>query len=146
MLEVYLAVRLQANLLSRLLLRLKNTELAQAKFTVYVTNYPLKYFAERIGRDVVTVQYPISDDIDPAFWKPTATAITQLQTGDLIFLNGATYEKWLTTVSLSESKLINTSESFKDQYIEIQDVVTHTHGPGGEHAHTGTAFTTWLNF
>ena len=22
---------------------------------------------------------------------------------------------------------------------------THSHGPGGEHSHTGTAFTTWLD-
>ena len=121
------------------------TEQVQEKLTVYVTNYPLKYFTERIAGDTVTVQYPIPGDIDPAFWNPRADIITQLQIGDLIFINGATYEKWLETASLPASKLVDTSSSFKDKYIEIENAVTHTHGPGGEHAHTGTAFTTWLN-
>ena len=63
----------------------------------------------------------------------------------MIFLNGATYEKWLDQVSLPESKLINTSSKFQDQYIPIKSAITHSHGPGGEHSHTDTAFTTWLN-
>jgi zinc transport system substrate-binding protein len=110
-----------------------------------VTNYPLKYFSDRIGGDKVTVEFPIPADIDPAFWQPDSNIISQLQQGDLIFLNGATYEKWLETVSLPESNLINTSSKFQDQYIPIKSAITHSHGPGGEHSHTGTAFTTWLN-
>ena len=122
------------------------SSLVQEKPTVYVTNYPLQYFAERIAGDGAIVQYPVPADIDPAFWNPGADTIAQLQTGDLIFINGATYEKWLETVSLPLSKLVDTSESFRDNYIEIENAVTHSHGPEGEHAHTGIAFTTWLNF
>jgi zinc transport system substrate-binding protein len=61
-------------------------------------------------------------------------------------INGATYAKWLATTSLPKTKIVNTSASFQNQYIEVKDSVTHSHGPAGEHSHTGTAFTTWLNF
>ena len=43
------------------------------------------------------------------------------------------------------SKLIDTSASFKDQYIPLSETVTHSHGPEGKHSHSGTAFTTWLD-
>ena len=118
---------------------------SNSKPIIYVTNYPLKYFAEYIGGDTIQVQFPIPTDVDPAFWQPNAEIISQLQQGDLIFLNGATYEKWLDKVSLPESKLINTSSQFQDQYIPIKSAITHSHGPEGEHSHTDIAFTTWLN-
>ena len=42
----------------------------QAKPTVYVVNYPLKYFAERIGAEHVDVVFLEESEVDPAFWKP----------------------------------------------------------------------------
>ena len=120
-------------------------EVSNNKPTVYVTNYPLKYFGDRISRNKIIVKFPIPPDIDPAFWQPDSKIISQLQQGDLIFLNGATYEKWLDQVSLPESKLINTSSKFQDKYLPIKSAITHSHGPEGEHSHTDTAFTTWLN-
>jgi zinc transport system substrate-binding protein len=113
--------------------------------TVHVVNYPLKYFAERIGGEHVRVVFPAPADVDPAFWSPDVQAIANYQQSELILLNGATYESWVKTVSLPESRLVNTSASFSDQYIKLEDSVTHSHGPGGEHAHAGTAFTTWLD-
>ena len=119
---------------------------AQAKPTVYVVNYPLQYFTERIGGDHINVVFPAPPDEDPAFWDPDIAAVADFQAADLIIDNGATYAKWMKNVSLPKSKLVDTSAAFKSQLIEIKDVVTHSHGPAGEHAHTGTAFTTWLNF
>jgi zinc transport system substrate-binding protein len=40
---------------------------------------------------------------------------------------------------------VNTSAGFSDAYIEIETATTHSHGPGGDHSHAGTAFTTWLD-
>jgi zinc transport system substrate-binding protein len=48
-------------------------------------------------------------------------------------------------VSLPSSRIVNTSSSAQDKYIE-ETGMTHTHGPEGEHAHAGYAFTTWLDF
>ena len=114
--------------------------------SVYVVNYPLKYFTQRIAGHHVQVVLPAPPDEDPAFWKPDVKTITAFQSADLIVINGATYAKWLGKTSLPKAKIVNTSAGFQDQYIEIRDHVTHRHGPEGEHAHTGTAFTTWLNF
>ena len=39
--------------------------------SVYVVNYPLQYFAERIGGGHVDVRFPAPPDQDPAFWNPS---------------------------------------------------------------------------
>ena len=119
---------------------------SQARATVYVVNYPLQYFAERIGAEQVHVVFPAPADEDPAFWKPDVETIAAFQGADLILINGAAYARWLKTASLPKSKMIDTSRRFKADYIEIQDTGTHSHGPTGEHSHAGTAFTTWLDF
>ena len=119
---------------------------SRAQPTVYVVNYPLQYFAERIGAEQVHVVFPAPADEDPAFWKPDVETIAAFQAADLILINGAAYAKWLKTASLPKSKMIDTSRRFKADYIEIQDTGTHSHGPTGEHSHAGTAFTTWLDF
>ena len=113
--------------------------------TIHVVNYPLQYFAERIGGEHAQVFFPAPRDGDPAFWTPDAATIVQYQQADLILLNGASYARWTRTVSLPESRLVDTSTSFTGQYIKVKDAVTHSHGPGGEHSHAGTAFTTWLD-
>ena len=113
---------------------------------IVATNYPLAYFAERIGGNRVSVNLPVPPDEDPAFWKPSAKAVGDMQKAELVLLNGADYEKWLPRVSLSKFKLADTSSSFKKDFIRIENAVTHSHGPGGMHSHEGIAFTTWLDF
>jgi len=119
---------------------------AADKLQVYTVNYPLAYFAERIGGAYVDVQFPVPAESDPAFWMPDTATIAAYQQADLILLNGADYAKWVEKVSLPRRKLVNTSSPFRDDYITGSDGMTHQHGPGGEHSHTGTAFTTWLDF
>lgn len=115
------------------------------KKSVYVVNYPLMYFAQRIAGERVKVVFPAPADDDPAFWMPDARTIEAYQQADLILLNGASYAKWTEKVTLPESKMVDTSQGFKDKYIVIEDAVTHSHGPGGEHTHAGTDFNTWLD-
>ncbi len=115
------------------------------KPVVYTTNYPLFYFAQRIAGSVAAVQFPEIDG-DPAFWQPEDEQVTSMQAASLILINGATYEKWATTVSLPSAKTIDTSAGFTDRFIAIADAATHSHGKDGEHSHTGTAFTTWMDF
>jgi zinc transport system substrate-binding protein len=113
--------------------------------TVYVVNYPLQYFAQRIGGGAVGVVFPAPGGVDPAFWEPDAGTIERYQAADLILLNGAGYAAWTEMASLPLSKVVNTSEGFADRYIVREDAVTHAHGPEGEHEHRATAFTTWLD-
>ncbi|MEO1583316.1 MAG: metal ABC transporter substrate-binding protein [Planctomycetota bacterium] len=112
---------------------------------VQTVNYPLAYFAERIAGDLTDVRFLSPEDGDPAFWMPSREAIAEIQSADVILANGATYAKWRGAVSLPASKIVDTSASFSDSFIEIKDAVVHSHGEGGEHSHAGTAFTTWLD-
>lgn len=119
---------------------------AAQRLSVYTVNYPLAYFAERIGGDYVEVVFPTPADVDPAYWMPDKATIAAYQKADLILLNGANYAKWIGKVSLPRSKVIDTSRSFKDRYIYASEVTTHSHGAAGAHAHESLAFTVWLDF
>jgi zinc transport system substrate-binding protein len=77
---------------------------------------------------------------------PDTETISAYQRADLILLNGANYAKWVNKVTLPQFRLVNTSASFKDQFIENASILTHSHGPEGEHAHEALAFTTWIDF
>lgn len=116
------------------------------KLSLYTVNYPLHYFAERIAGEHADVEFPAPADVDPAFWQPPVETIAEFQQADLILLNGAGYAKWLERVSLPRRKLVDTSSAFRNRYMHVQEGATHSHGPGGDHSHTGTAFTTWLDF
>jgi zinc transport system substrate-binding protein len=116
------------------------------KLTIYVVNYPLKYFAERIAGDHAKVVFPAPSEGDPAYWMPDAETVAAYQKADLILLNGANYAKWVRKTSLPRSKMVDTSVKFKDRFITTEEVVTHSHGAEGAHAHESLAFTTWLDF
>ena len=111
---------------------------------VSVSNYPLQYFTERLA-PWIDVQFPAHVSGDPAYWKPNAQDISAMQKADLIVLNGASYETWLANVSLSQAKLINTAAGLTAQFIPLNGHTTHSHGLEGEHEHSGTAFTLWLD-
>jgi len=115
------------------------------KLVIFTVNYPLAYFAERIGGDLVEVVFPAPAEEDPAFWSPDAETIASYQSADLILLNGATYAKWVDRATLPATRLVDSSAAFADQLIPLEEAVTHSHGPEGAHEHTGRAFTTWLD-
>jgi zinc transport system substrate-binding protein len=119
---------------------------AAEKLTVYVVNYPLQYFAERIGGEHVNVVFPAPADVDPAYWMPDMPTIAAYQQADLILLNGAGYARWVNRVTLPRFRMVNTSAGFKDRYIEAAEILTHSHGSEGKHAHESLAFTTWIDF
>ena len=116
------------------------------KLLVAAVNYPLHYFAQRIGGELIQLEYPIPADIDPAYWIPDDEALSVFQLADIILANGADYAKWMNNVSLATSRIHNTSKAAEGKYIELKETSTHSHGPDGEHEHTGYAFTTWLDF
>ena len=113
---------------------------------VISVNYPLHYFAQRIGGDLIRAEFPLPNDIDPAFWKPKAEAVHRFQKANLILDNGADYAKWMKQVSLPQSKILNTSSEFTEALLREARGVSHSHGPEGEHSHGELAFTIWLNF
>jgi len=116
-----------------------------SRLSVFVVNYPLQYFAERIGGDGVDVVFPAPADEDPAYWSPDPDTVAAYQGADLILMNGAGYAGWLQRASLPQARLVDTSAGFPDRLIPLEEKVTHSHGPQGAHSHKGVAFTTWLD-
>ena len=119
---------------------------AGERLNIYVVNYPLKYFAQRIAGEHARVVFSAPADVDPAYWMPDAKTISEYQQADLILLNGANYAKWVNKVSLPRFRMVNTSAAFKNRYLEAAKILTHSHGTTGEHAHESLAFTTWIDF
>ena len=117
---------------------------------VVAVSYPLQYLTQRITGDAIEVSFPVPADVDPQSWRPDRESIGQMQSADLIIANGtgASYAKWLTTVTLPESRIRNTASrglALAD-YIAIEDVqVVHSHGPEGEHSHPTMVARTWLD-
>ena len=111
------------------------------------SNYPLFYFASQIAGGSEGVPQILFPEIegDPAFWAPSADQIQLLQSAEMVLLNGAGYESWLDWVTLDRDRLLDTSSGFTDKLIELEDTLTHQHGPAGKHSHPGFAFTTWLD-
>ena len=112
---------------------------------VHAANYPLAYFAERISAPVAEVRLSAPAEEDPAYWSPGPEEVLAMQEADLVVLNGASYETWLKNVSLSQSKMVVTTDGLEDSLIPLETKTTHSHGTEGEHKHSGTAFTTWLD-
>ena len=112
---------------------------------VIVSNYPLYYIAQQLAGEKIQLEFPASAVPDPAYWRPGSDNISMLQEADLIILNGASYEKWINKVSLPSSNQFNSTATLKDELIPLKGILTHSHGPGGEHSHSGTAMTTWMD-
>jgi len=123
----------------------QDSESKDASPYVVVVNNPLLYFTRRLIGDTVEVRLLAPADIDPATWRPSVADVLQLQAAELVMLNGAAYSGWLDKVALSPGKQVVTSASAKDRWIARDGGVTHSHGPGGEHAHGDYAFTTWMD-
>jgi zinc transport system substrate-binding protein len=117
---------------------------AAGKPIAVASNYPLFYFADEIAGGAVDVRFPEIEG-DPAGWIPGGDDVGLLQQADLLILNGAGYESWLSFVTLPESRILDTTAAMAERLIMIDDEVTHQHGPAGQHSHRGAAFTTWLD-
>ncbi len=115
------------------------------KPTVVVTFFPVYYMVEEIAGDAVNLVCPLPKGSDPIFWQPGDADIEILQHADLVIANGAGYEKWMTSLSLPESRLVNTAAPLKDEYIYIKKGREHRHGAGGLHSHVGMDGHTWLD-
>lgn len=114
-------------------------------FSVYTVNYPLAYFAERIGAGDIEVVFPAPRDIDPAFWQPPPDIVAGYQSADLLLLNGAGYARWVSTAPLPRTRQLDASADPPLPLIVLDDSVSHSHGTGGEHSHGEWAITTWLD-
>jgi zinc transport system substrate-binding protein len=123
----------------------KRAYTADSPARVLTVNYPLQYFAQRIGGEFIAARYPGPADEDPAYWKPAVDTVIEYQQADLIILSGAGYASWVRQVSLPLAKQVDASAEFSDRLLPVNDNVAHMHGPQGEHVHDDLAGTVWLD-
>ena len=112
---------------------------------IYTSFYPAQYFTQRITGDFANVICPVPEDEDPIFWKPDSATIAQYQEADLIIINGAGFEKWVNTVNLPQSRVVDTAKSFAAEFITYENAVQHQHGDKGAHTHEGIDGHTWVD-
>lgn len=129
--------------LTLLLCSCSEPEAENKQLKLACTNYPVKWMVDYISGQTLENIYLIPADIDPAYWEPKDSELQELNTCDMVFYNGATYEKWMETVSLS--KTFDTSSKIKDSFITISNAMEHEHN-GKTHSHDGIDFNIWLNF
>ena len=127
----------------------EETKTVEAKNTepriVLSANYPLAYFAERLAGEFAEVSYPGPPNEDPAFWRPDREMLRDLQSADLLLLNGPGYSPWVGTLSLSIDRTIDTTAGFEDRWIEAEASAVHVHGPDGTDGGAHVDFTTWID-
>lgn len=112
---------------------------------VFAANYPLYYICQQYAGEAIELIWLFNDDEDPAFWEPSNEQIREMQTADLLILNGAGYEQWLEYSFIDPNLIVDSSYVFKDDFIVSSGGASHSHGAGDLHDHGGTAFTLWLN-
>ena len=118
---------------------------AGARLRVFAPNEPFANLIEDlVGAEAEIVAPWRAAGGDPAYWRPTAEDIVSIQGCGLIVLNGAGHERWAEQAALPRAAVLDLSGFVRASLI-AEAGETHSHGPEGEHSHTGTAFTTWLS-
>jgi zinc transport system substrate-binding protein len=115
------------------------------RLSVVVTSLPLLQMTSAVAGDLADVTLIVPPSEASRTWNPSAEAVATMQSADLILISGAGYEPWRNRVSLPMSRVVDTASGYYSQFIRIPDVVTHQHGPDGEHSHAGTVWATWLD-
>ena len=111
--------------------------------TVYASFYPLEYFADRIGGELVNVVCPLPEGADPELWRPDDETLRDLQSADLVLVNGAGFERWVRQASLPLETLVDTSRPFRESFLHHEEV--HSHGAEGAHSHRRIDGHTWMD-
>tara|TARA_B110000014_G_scaffold262220_1_gene255715 strand:+ start:1081 stop:2040 length:960 start_codon:yes stop_codon:yes gene_type:complete len=118
---------------------------ASKKENILTTFYPTTYFAESISGDLIPVECPVPGTEDPIHWQPSRDSILKYQSAGLIILNGANFEKWVDSVNLPLSRVIESVKLPSEELIRYEAIAEHRHGPKGTHAHEGIDGHTWLD-
>ena len=115
---------------------------------ILTVNEPLRYMGSRLtDSSWAKVTFPAPPEtVDPSTWTPDGHTIQRYQKADMILLNGAHYAQWIEQAALPITRLFNTTEAYKERWIQRSSVTTHQHGPEGEHEHGIYAPMTWLDF
>lgn len=95
-----------------------------SKLKVISSFYPLHEFSQNIGQDKIDATLLIPVGVEPHDWEPTIKDVQQMQSSDLIIINGIGFENWVdkleennfsgTIVDTSNGILVETHEEDTD--------------------------------
>lgn len=91
--KFFLSTLLLATLLSSCAPQVETSESEALKVAASI--YPLAFFAEQIGGDLVTVNLLVPTGLEPHDFEPSPSDLRALYEADLIVFNGAGLEPWL---------------------------------------------------
>jgi zinc transport system substrate-binding protein len=77
----------------------KAESLSEGGHKILVTFYPLYQFTKVVGKDKIDVSIIIPPGIEPHDWEPTIQDIQKMKDADMIVINGAGLESWITKVT-----------------------------------------------
>lgn len=63
--------------------------------SVVASIYPLGYFAEQVGGDLVSVEVLIGPGVEAHGFEPTASNLRSIEAADVVVMNGLELEPWL---------------------------------------------------
>jgi zinc transport system substrate-binding protein len=112
---------------------------------VIVTSEFLRVTGDRLLQGKLKLLKIVPETMVSPNWRPRRAEIETLRAAKVIVMNGAGFEPWQDRVSLPGSRVVDSSDGYKDQLIRIPDAVTHQHGPDGPHSHAGYVWATWLD-
>lgn len=102
---------------------------------VVASIYPLGYFAERVGGELVSVEVLIGPGVEAHGFEPTASNLRSIEAADVVVMNGLELEPWLEraldALAASEDRLVIETA---DQSQAIAGFV-HEHGAAEGEAH-----------
>lgn len=95
----------------------KSEQIQGDTLMVYTSMYPLAYFAEQIGGNLVTVHNLTPTGAEPHDYEPTQKDLIQLNKSDLFIYNGAGLESWIdkikTNIDTKQTMLVESTKNIK---------------------------------
>ncbi len=73
---------------------------------ILVTFYPIYKFAKAVGGEKVDVSIIIPSGVEPHDWEPTVQDIERLKKANMIIINGAGLEPWISKIVSENSNII----------------------------------------
>jgi zinc transport system substrate-binding protein len=116
----------------------QTTEPETETLSVVTTFYPLAFFTESIGEDLVTVTNLVPPGAEPHDYRPTPQDIAKIYDADLFVYNGGGIDAW---ASQTEEELRETTVTTIEMSMHIDGLMEvpegHSHGHNDEDEHEG---------
>jgi zinc transport system substrate-binding protein len=94
---------------------------------VLVTFYPIYQFTKAVGGDKVDVSVIIPSGVEPHDWEPTIQDIENFKRVNMIIINGAGLEPWVSKLVSANSNMIIVDSSKNIQLLKHDNNMTDPH-------------------